>query len=80
MTTHLKSYPATRLPVEDVMKVGMWALQCQTTDGRAWQYAAIRFRTDDPRLTILVRKLSEDGATIDPQHWRPIRALGSLKR
>lgn len=68
------------LQVTDALKVGQFTVQAETADGRAWEYTAIRFNRDDRRAVALLGKLRADGAVLNPAHWRPIRALGSLAR
>jgi hypothetical protein len=67
------------LEIDDILKVGMYSLQCQTADGRAWEYAAIKFHCDDPRLLTVLRKARKPGAMVNPTHWRPIPRFGSLR-
>jgi len=68
----------SKLLVSDVMKVGKFAIQAQTVDGRAWQLGH-SFACDDPKLVQTIKAIEARGE-IDTARWFQIRALGSFRR
>lgn len=67
-----------RIKPDEVLKFGMYAIQCETVDGRAWQLNH-RFNRDDPALTSTIRALKARGE-IDTSLWFQVSSLGSLRR
>lgn len=61
---------------DEVMEVGMFSIQCQTTDGRAWQLLC-RFQKDDHRMAPTLRAIQSRG-TIETKNWKAIRRFGTF--
>lgn len=70
--------PILKIAPDEVLKVGMFSIQCQTADGRAWQLNH-RFVKDDPKIVPTIRAINAKGE-IDTANWTQMSSLGSLRK